>query len=440
MQLKDKVVAVTGGARGIGKAIASAFVERGARVAIIDLNPSDLEATRAEFAESGTRVGTYAANVAREDQVIAAFNGIVADFGRLDVLVNNAGIIKDGLLVKAKDGVVTGRMGLEQWQAVIDVNLTGVFLCGREAAERMIGLGHGGLIINISSISKCGNAGQTNYSAAKAGVTAMAVVWAKELARYGIRAASIAPGFTARTSLRACRRKCSRKSRRPCRSSDSASRRKSPTPPCSSRRTTSLPGARSTSTAACASDFPLAARRPAMLMQDIRAIVTGGASGLGLAVVEHVIAAGGRATLLDVNEAAGLEAVQRLGERSAFRKVDVTSESAVDAAVQSAVTSMGGLNLAVNCAGVGWPKRLVGKEGPMPGDLLRKAREINLVGTLLVCKAAAAAMQKGAPNADGERGAIVMTASVAAFDGQIGRCRLRGLQGRHRRHDVADGP
>jgi 3-oxoacyl-[acyl-carrier protein] reductase len=196
MQLKDKVVAVTGGARGIGKAIASAFVERGARVAIIDLNPSDLEATRAEFAESGARVGTYAANVAREDQVIAAFNGIVADFGRLDVLVNNAGIIKDGLLVKAKDGVVTGRMGLEQWQAVIDVNLTGVFLCGREAAERMIAFGHGGLIINISSISKCGNAGQTNYSAAKAGVTAMAVVWARELARYGIRSASIAPGFT----------------------------------------------------------------------------------------------------------------------------------------------------------------------------------------------------------------------------------------------------
>ena len=196
MQLKDKVVAVTGGARGIGKAIAQAFIERGARVAIIDLSPVDLEAARADFADAGAQVRTYAANVVREDQVIAAFNGIVADFGRLDVLVNNAGIIKDGLLVKAKDGVVTGRMGLEQWQAVIDVNLTGVFLCGREAAERMIGLGNGGLIINISSISKCGNAGQTNYSAAKAGVTAMAVVWAKELARYGIRAASIAPGFT----------------------------------------------------------------------------------------------------------------------------------------------------------------------------------------------------------------------------------------------------
>jgi 3-oxoacyl-[acyl-carrier protein] reductase len=196
MQLNDKVVAVTGGARGIGKAIAGAFAERGARVAIIDLSPADLEAARADFAKAGAQIGTYAANVAREDQVVSAFDSIVADFGRLDVLVNNAGIIKDGLLVKAKDGVVTGRMGLEQWQAVIDVNLTGVFLCGREAAERMIGLGHGGLIVNISSISKCGNAGQTNYSAAKAGVTAMAVVWAKELARYGIRAASIAPGFT----------------------------------------------------------------------------------------------------------------------------------------------------------------------------------------------------------------------------------------------------
>jgi NAD(P)-dependent dehydrogenase (short-subunit alcohol dehydrogenase family) len=164
-------------------------------------------------------------------------------------------------------------------------------------------------------------------------------------------------------------------------------------------------------------------------MQDIRAIVTGGASGLGLAVVEDVIAAGGRATLLDVNEAAGLEAVQRLGERSAFQKVDVTSESAVDAAVQSAVTCMGGLNLAVNCAGVGWPKRLVGKEGPMPGDFFRKVIEINLVGTLLVCKAAAAAMQKGAPNAGGERGAIVMTASVAAFDGQIGQVAYAASKG-----------
>jgi NAD(P)-dependent dehydrogenase (short-subunit alcohol dehydrogenase family) len=158
-----------------------------------------------------------------------------------------------------------------------------------------------------------------------------------------------------------------------------------------------------------------------MHMQDVRAIVTGGASGLGLAVVESVIDSGGRATLIDVNEKAGAEVVARLGDRAAFLKVDVTSESAVDDAVKTAVESMGGLNLAVNCAGVGWPKRMVGKEGPMPGEFFRKVIEINLVGTLLVCKAAAAAMQKNAANAGGERGAIVMTASVAAFDGQIGQ-------------------
>jgi 3-oxoacyl-[acyl-carrier protein] reductase len=196
MQIKDKVVAVTGGARGIGKAIAAAFAGRGARVVLIDLVPADLEATRGELAAAGADVRSYVANVAREDQVTAALDAVVADFGRLDVMVNNAGIIKDALLVKVKDGAVVGKMTLEQWQAVIDVNLTGVFLCGREAAERMIRLGHGGVIVNIASISKAGNTGQSNYSAAKAGVTAMAVVWARELARYGIRAASIAPGFT----------------------------------------------------------------------------------------------------------------------------------------------------------------------------------------------------------------------------------------------------
>jgi len=200
MQLQDKVVAVTGAARGIGKAIAAAFADKGARIALIDLVPADVEATRAEFAGRGVDVRAYTANVAKEDQVVAALDRVVADFGRLDVMVNNAGIIKDALLLKIKDGAVVSKMTLEQWQAVIDVNLTGVFLCGREAAERMVKLGHGGVIINIASISKAGNAGQSNYSAAKAGVTAMATVWARELARFGIRAASIAPGFT-RTDL-----------------------------------------------------------------------------------------------------------------------------------------------------------------------------------------------------------------------------------------------
>jgi 3-oxoacyl-[acyl-carrier protein] reductase len=196
MDLKDKVVAITGGGRGIGKAIAEAFAARGARLALIDLNPADLDAAQRSFEGSGTRVERYVANVAREEQVVAAMDAIVADFGRLDVLVNNAGIVKDGLLLKVKDGQLVGKLGLEQWQAVIDVDLTGVFLCGREAAARMLTLGQGGVIVNISSISRAGNHGQSNYSAAKAGVAALTVVWARELARHGIRAGSIAPGFT----------------------------------------------------------------------------------------------------------------------------------------------------------------------------------------------------------------------------------------------------
>jgi 3-oxoacyl-[acyl-carrier protein] reductase len=196
MQINEKVVAITGGARGIGKAIASAFAERGARIALLDLVPADLEAARGELAARGVEVRAYPANVAKEIEVATALERVVADFGGLDVMINNAGIIKDAMLVKVRDGAVVGKMSLEQWQAVIDVNLTGVFLCGREAAEHMIRLGHGGVIVNIASISKAGNAGQSNYSAAKAGVTALAVVWARELARFGIRAASIAPGFT----------------------------------------------------------------------------------------------------------------------------------------------------------------------------------------------------------------------------------------------------
>jgi NAD(P)-dependent dehydrogenase (short-subunit alcohol dehydrogenase family) len=166
-----------------------------------------------------------------------------------------------------------------------------------------------------------------------------------------------------------------------------------------------------------------------MQIQLTRAIITGGASGLGQAVAEDIVAGGGRVALLDVNKAAGEALAARLGDHATFIETDVTSESAVNAAVAAAAAAMGGLNVAVNCAGVGWPKRLVGKDGPMPGDFFRKVIEINLVGTLLVCKAAAAEMQKNTPTADGERGAIIMTASVAAFDGQIGQVAYSASKG-----------
>jgi NAD(P)-dependent dehydrogenase (short-subunit alcohol dehydrogenase family) len=157
--------------------------------------------------------------------------------------------------------------------------------------------------------------------------------------------------------------------------------------------------------------------------------VTGGASGLGLAVAEMIIAAGGKAALVDVNDAAGAEAVRKLGPNASFHKTDVTSEADVTATVAAAAAAMGGLTLAVNCAGVGWPKRMLGKEGTMPGEFFRKVIEINLIGTLLVCKEAAAMMQKNAPNAAGERGALIMTASVAAFDGQIGQVAYAASKG-----------
>ncbi len=195
MDIKDKVILITGAARGLGAAMARALASRGARLALVDVDASALEAMVAECSKAGADARGYSANVAREEDVVKLFDDVTGDFGALDAVVNNAGILRDGLLIKAKDGEITGKMSLAQWQSVIDVNLTGVFLCGREAAERMIKLGSKGVIINISSISRAGNMGQTNYSAAKAGVAAMAVVWAKELARYGIRANAIAPGF-----------------------------------------------------------------------------------------------------------------------------------------------------------------------------------------------------------------------------------------------------
>jgi NAD(P)-dependent dehydrogenase (short-subunit alcohol dehydrogenase family) len=166
-----------------------------------------------------------------------------------------------------------------------------------------------------------------------------------------------------------------------------------------------------------------------MKLNEVRAVVTGGASGLGNAVAQRLIGAGAKVTLLDVNEAAGQAAAQALGAGAFFQTVDVSKESVVDAAIQQAKNDMGGLNLAVNCAGVAWARRTVNKEGAMPGDFFRKVIEVNLIGTLLVAKSAAAAMSGNTPNEEGERGVIVMTASVAAFDGQIGQVAYSASKG-----------
>ncbi|WP_111497768.1 SDR family oxidoreductase [Marinobacter bohaiensis] len=195
MKLQDSVIAITGGGQGLGRAMAEYLAARGARLALIDLLPEKLDDAVAACQAAGGDARAYTCNVAKEDDVETTFAAIVADFGQLNGLINNAGILRDGLMVKAKDGEIAKRMSLAEWQAVIDVNLTGVFLCGREAASKMIENGDPGVIINISSISRAGNMGQSNYSAAKAAVAALVPVWAKELARYGIRAMGIAPGF-----------------------------------------------------------------------------------------------------------------------------------------------------------------------------------------------------------------------------------------------------
>jgi 3-oxoacyl-[acyl-carrier protein] reductase len=203
MRIQDKTVLITGAARGLGAAMAVHFSELGARLALVDLDESSLDDVRKRCDDLGAETLALAGNVADEDDVVRVFDRTLTEFGRLDVAIANAGILRDGLLIKRADGKLTQKMSLSDWQAVIDVNLTGVFLCGREAAARMADNDEGGCIINISSISRHGNFGQSNYSAAKAAVAALTVVWAKELARYSIRVNAIAPGFVATDILKA---------------------------------------------------------------------------------------------------------------------------------------------------------------------------------------------------------------------------------------------
>ena len=166
-----------------------------------------------------------------------------------------------------------------------------------------------------------------------------------------------------------------------------------------------------------------------MNIADSHAVITGGASGLGLAVATRIAKAGGHVTLLDVNADQGAAAAAALGGRAGFIATDVTDEIAVNGAIDQARAHMGRIDTAINCAGIGAPARLVGRQGAMAGAFFRKMIEINLVGTVLVSKAAAVAMQQNVPNAMGERGVIVMTASVAAFDGQIGQVAYSASKG-----------
>lgn len=194
MRLKDRVALITGGAAGIGKTTAQRFLEEGARVVICDVNAG---AGAAAVEELGPNAEFYQVNVVDREAVQEWVEDVVATYGRVDVLVNNAGILRDNQLVKIRDGELVNQMSESEFDLVIGVNLKGVFNCTQAVAPVMIRQGDG-VILNASSVVGLdGNFGQTNYVATKAGVIGMTKVWARELGRYGVRVNVVAPGFTA---------------------------------------------------------------------------------------------------------------------------------------------------------------------------------------------------------------------------------------------------
>ena len=193
MRLKDRVTLITGGAAGIGRATAERFAEEGARVVICDVNREAGEETASELGEN---VAFYPVNITDRAAVQAWVDEVVARFGRIDVLVNNAGVLRDGMLVRVKDGEVLKQMPEADFDLVISVNLKGVFNCTQAVAPVMIRQ-KSGVVLNASSVVGLdGNFGQTNYVATKAAVVGMTKTWARELGRYNIRVNAVAPGFT----------------------------------------------------------------------------------------------------------------------------------------------------------------------------------------------------------------------------------------------------
>jgi 3-oxoacyl-[acyl-carrier protein] reductase len=200
MRFTNKVVLVTGGAAGIGKATALRFAEEGARVVICDVDEANGKDTVKLL---GPEAAFYKVNVASREEVQQWADRVIDQYNRIDVLVNNAGVLRDGQLVKFKEGQLVSQMAEADFDLVVSINLKGVFNCTQAVAPVMIKQG-GGVVLNASSVVGLdGNFGQTNYVATKSGVIGMTKVWARELGRYNIRVNVVAPGFTATEMVKA---------------------------------------------------------------------------------------------------------------------------------------------------------------------------------------------------------------------------------------------
>ncbi len=186
MRLKDKVAVVTGGSRGIGRAVAELFAKEGGKVIVVDLLPQGKEVAQGIRA-SGRSAEFHAVSVTDKSGIESLFEQINSKYGKIDILINNAGITRDRTLEK---------MSEEEWDTVIEVNLKGVFICTQAVAPYMKANNYGRIVSAASNVGLRGNFGQTNYAATKAGVIAMSKTWTMELGKYGITANAIAPGFT----------------------------------------------------------------------------------------------------------------------------------------------------------------------------------------------------------------------------------------------------
>lgn len=195
IELKDRVAVITGAGNGIGRETALCFARAGAAVTVWDFAEAAGQLVVTEIEAEGGKAAFFRVNVAAADDVTAAVAATVERLGRIDILINNAGITRDAQLVKVKDGEVVNRMSEAEWDAVIAVNLKGVFTCTQAVAPVMIRQGYGRIISAASVVGLYGNFGQTNYVASKAGVIGMTKVWARELGKRGITVNAIAPGF-----------------------------------------------------------------------------------------------------------------------------------------------------------------------------------------------------------------------------------------------------